>query len=300
MSYIAIFVILLIGVNMKKDTKYDRANIVNNSLFYIYKYIDTPISLDELAKLNSVSKYHFHRIFKEETRKTLFETITSIRLQKAANLLIVNQYSTISEIITKCGFSSHSSFIKAFKKRFIYTPKEWRNGAYKKYSENLLEEYPKASNFKDLEPEIKPCDAIHCAYIRHKGYDKGIKKTWQRLNALAYELDLKNCRHIAIQHDNPTITPIKEASYVAAIEVPKEFNSISTLEIPKCLCAIFHLKGEYGDVLNLMRYAYHFWLPTSGYESKTIPSYSIYNSNHFLNDNGKIDLSFYLPISVIY
>jgi len=285
---------------MKKETKHDRANIVNNSLFYIYKYIDSPINLDELAKLNSVSKYHFHRIFKEETGKTLFETITSIRLQKAANLLIVNQYSTISEIITKCGFSSHSSFIKAFKKRFNYTPKEWRNGGYKEYSKEILKEYPKVTQFENLEPEIKPCESIYCAYIRHKGYDLSIKKTWQRLNALSYELELNNSRQIALQHDNPTITPLKEASYVACIEVPKDFKAISTLEIPKCLCAVFHLKGEYGDVLNLMRYAYHFWLPTSGYESKTMPSYSIYKSNHFLNSDGKIDLEFYLPISVAY
>ncbi len=285
---------------MKKDTKHDRANIVNNSLFYIYKYIDSPISLDELAKLNSVSKYHFHRIFKEETGKTLFETITSIRLQKAANMLIVNKHSTISQIIAKCGFSSHSSFIKAFKKRFSFTPKEWRNGSYKKYSEDILKEYPKVNDLKDIEPQIKPCDAFYCAYIRHKGYDLSIKKTWQRLNALAYEFDLEDYRQIAIQHDNPSITPLKEASYVACIEVPKEFKAISTLEFPKSLCAVFSLKGEYGDVLNLMRYAYHFWLPTSGYEAKTMPSYSIYKSNHFLNSDGKIDLEFYLPISVAY
>ena len=44
---------------MKKQTKQDRANIVNNSLFYIYRHIDTPISLNELAQLNSISKYHF-------------------------------------------------------------------------------------------------------------------------------------------------------------------------------------------------------------------------------------------------
>ncbi|PLY05505.1 MAG: AraC family transcriptional regulator [Arcobacter sp.] len=285
---------------MKKETKQDRANIVNNSLFYIYKHIDSPISLDELARLNSVSKYHFHRIFKEETQTTLFETITSIRLQKAANLLIVNQYSTISEIINKCGFSSHSSFIKAFKKKFTYTPKDWRNGAYIEFSKQILKEYPRIKKIENLEPEIKPCEAIHCAYIRHKGYDSSIKKTWERLNALAYEFEIKDCRHIALQHDNPTITPLKEASYVACIEVPKGFKAISTFEIPKSLCAVFHLKGFKGDIINLMRYAYHFWLPTSGYESKTIPSYSIFNTNHFLNEDGRVDVDFYLPISVAY
>ncbi len=103
---------------MKKDTKHSRAQIINEALVYIYKYINTNITLDELARLCSVSKYHFHRIFKEETGEKLFERIRAIRLQKAANLLIANRYSTISEVAFMCGYSSHSPFIKAFKKRF--------------------------------------------------------------------------------------------------------------------------------------------------------------------------------------
>lgn len=285
---------------MKKETKKDRADIVNKSLFYIYKYIDTNITLDELAKLNSVSKYHFHRIFKEETGITLFENITSIRLQKAANLLIVNRSSTISQIASLCGYSSHSSFIKAFKKKFTYTPTKWREGSYKEFSKKLLKEYPQSIDFKNLEPTIKVCEELHCAYIRHKGYDLSIKNTWQKLNAIIYENDLRNVRHIALQHDNPTITPLKEAAYVACIEVPKSFTKMSTLIVPESLCAVFSLKGEYGDVISLIRYAYHFWLPNSGYEASTYPSYSIYKSNHFLSQDGKFELEFYLPITVIY
>ena len=41
---------------MKKDTKHARAQIINEALGYIYKYIDTNITLDELARLSSVSK----------------------------------------------------------------------------------------------------------------------------------------------------------------------------------------------------------------------------------------------------
>lgn len=88
---------------MKRDTKHSRAQIVNKTLNYMYKHIGTDISLEELARLNSVSKYHFHRIFKDETGENVFEKITSIRLQKAANLLITDNYSTITEIANLCG-----------------------------------------------------------------------------------------------------------------------------------------------------------------------------------------------------
>ncbi len=68
----------------------------------------------------------------------IYETIKSIRLQKASNLLITNQHSTITNIANMCGYSSQTSFIRAFKSRFNQTPKIWRNGGYKEYSNKII------------------------------------------------------------------------------------------------------------------------------------------------------------------
>lgn len=285
---------------MKKTTKILRSDILNRTYNYVYNNLEHQITLDELAKINSVSKYHYHRIIKEETNFTLFSLISTIRLQKAASLLLTNSDSTISEIASSCGYMSHSSFIKAFKNRYKYTPTKWKEGAYKKYSKELLKAFPNKRDFSNIEPEIKVCEAIKCTYIRHKGYNKEIKKTWQKLKAIAYENHISKYSEIALYHDNPTITPLKECSYVACIALKKEFDVINILEIPKSLCAIFTLKGEYGDLLNFIRYVYHFWLPNSGYEAKTIPSYVIYRKNLFTSDSEIFDLDFYLPISVSY
>jgi AraC family transcriptional regulator len=288
---------------MKKDTKHIRAELVNKSLTYIFKYIDTNITLDELAKLNSVSKYHFHRIFKEETGENLFERITAIRLQKAANLLITNQYSSISEIAQLCGYSSHSSFIKAFKNRFTFTPTQWKKGEYLSYSKNILSFHEKINDdFFNINPLIKIAPKRTCAYIRHKGYDLSVAKTWERLMAFAYEKKLTNSIQIGIFHDNPVITPYQECHYVASIQVNSEFiptNSISKLEIEESLCAVFHYDGVYGDAVNLLVYIYNFWMPSSGYEAKTLPLYAIYHKNHFLEDNKDFSMDFYVPIRIV-
>jgi AraC family transcriptional regulator len=90
------------------------------------------------------------------------------------------------------------------------------------------------------------------------------------------------------------------SSYVACITVNKDFNAISTLELPESLCAVFHLEGVYGDALNFIRYVYYYWLPSSGYEAKTIPAYVIYNKNIFNGNEKEFDLDLYLPISVAY
>lgn len=287
---------------MKKDTKLIRSKIVNDTIYYINKNIELNITLDEIAKNNSVSKYHFHRIFKEDTSMNLFEMISSIRLQKAANLLIVNKYSNISEIANACGFNSHSSFIKAFKKKFNYTPKQWRNDAYKKFSKDIIKSYESLEiEDEKIEPTIKFCETVNCLYIRHKGYNEDIRNSWQKILFLASELGIKNATQIGIQHDNPIITHKNEASYIACIKVNEnKFPNLPILQIPSSTCAVFTLKGKYGDVLKYMAYIYNQWLPNSGYEAKTTPSYSIYKKNHFVSDDHFFELDFHLPIKLIY
>jgi AraC family transcriptional regulator len=284
---------------MKKQTLQQRADIINKSLYYIYKYIDTNITLEELANLNKISKFHFHRIFKDETGENFSTILTSIRLQKAANLLISNKHSTITEISNNCGYSSHSSFIKAFKKRFKFTPTQWRKGSFNEYSKEILDN----KYFKpiDIEPTIKIKDEIFCAYIRHKGYSKNIKYTWERLRALAYQNGIKYYDEIGLHHDNPSITPLNKCNYVAAITIPRDLklqDTISTFTIPKSLCAVFKYSGEYGDIINLIRYIHHEWIQDKGYEITTLPTYIKYIKNHLVED-GTFEIEVNVPIKVI-
>jgi len=289
---------------MKRDTKHLRAQIVNKTLNYIYTHIDTAISLDELARLNSVSKYHFHRIFKEETGENVFGKITSIRLQKAANLLITDNYSTITQIANSCGYSSHTSFIKAFKKRFIYTPSQWRKGGFRNFTKNKFDiDDESIKDFEGLEPRIKVSPQKTCAYLRLKGYTEvNLIKVWQRLLSFAYQCDLKNSTHIGIYHDSTIMIPYEECNYIAALEVDESFepnNSISKLKIHESLCAIFHYEGKYGDIERLMIYIYQYWMPKSGYEVITLPAFAVFTKNHYLEENDTFILDFHVPIRVV-
>lgn len=128
---------------MKKETLEKRDKIANAIMYYVYTHIDTHIDLEELSYDLDISKFHMHRVFKEAFGKNIYESIKSIRLQKAANLLLTNRYSTISNIANLCGYSSHSSFIKAFNKRFEISPKQWRKGGYKSYSNEIMKQSKK-------------------------------------------------------------------------------------------------------------------------------------------------------------
>ena len=290
---------------MKKNTYEKRAKIANDVMNYVYKYIDTNINIDELSLELNVSKFHLHRIFKDEFGKNIYESIKSIRLQKASNLLITNKYSTITDISQMTGYSSQTSFLRAFKQRFEMTPKDWKNGGYKEYSNKIVEKITNQNENSagfDITPSIVKMPEIKGYYIRHQGYDRSIKKTWQKLQTWIYTNDIKEYKQIALHHDNPIITPLEECQYIAIVSLENdELDDVTlpSLIIPMGIYAKFSLSGKYGDVIKLIQWVYHYWLIDSGYETTTNPSYTIYHKNHFLSDDEEFVLDYYLPIKYV-
>lgn len=291
---------------MKKETLEKRTQIANDIMYYIYTHIDTNIDIEELSYDLKVSKFHMHRIFKEIFGKNIYESIKSIRLQKASNLLLTNKYSTISDIAKLCGYSSQTSFLKVFKDRFSMTPKQWKQGGYKEYSKMILKQSATAinstANFEDIVPTIVKMPTLSAYYIRHQGYDKTIKETWQKIYTWIATNDIKNYQQIALHHDNPAITPLKECQYIACVVCDENLkiasNRLPKFKIANGVYAKFDIKGRYGDVLKFIRWVYHIWLPNSGYETTTKPSYAIYHKNHFLSEDETFEISFY--VSVVY
>ncbi len=288
---------------MKNSTINIHIKLVNDALYYIYRYIDTDINIDELCKNLSVSRFHMQRIFKAQMGLNIYEMIKSIRLQKAASLLITNSGATISEVASMCGYSSQTSFIRAFKQRFNITPKEWRRGGYRVYAQSILSYHSNSYSFKDfnnLEPSIVKQPSIKAYYIRHRGYLPQVKEIWQKLYAWIYTNKIENYKYIGIYHDNPIVTPLSECNYIAAVTVDNEIKdtTLPYFVIPEGLYAKFIVKGKYGDILKLIEWSYNYWLPDSGYEATTLPSYTIFEKNHFLSDSKEFDVEYYLPIKL--
>lgn len=289
---------------MRKETLQKHTKIANDILYYIYTHIETHIDLEELSRELDVSKFHMHRIFKEMFGSNIYESIKSIRLQKASSLLVTNKYSTISEVAAQCGYSSHSSFIKAFTSRFGKSPKRWREGGYKTYSDRLLRNSGIGTGptelFEGMEPVIEKRPELESYYIRHKGYDGAIGETWRKLHTWVLGQGLEHYTQIALFHDNPTVTPLEECRYIACI-VPGKGEKVTGDRLPKFriasgVYARFDLQGRHEDFLRFIHWVYHVWLPRSEYETTTKPSYAVYRRNNFLSDDGMFDLSFYISV----
>ncbi|AZQ63781.1 AraC family transcriptional regulator [Flammeovirga pectinis] len=73
----------------------------------------------------SLSQSTLYRKIKSSTNNTIVGFIRSIRLKKAANLLLSTPYS-LKEIIDLVGINDTRYFIKEFKKQYKVEPSEYR------------------------------------------------------------------------------------------------------------------------------------------------------------------------------
>lgn len=94
-------------------------------LDYIYSHLHYRITLEELAEHLSISKNYLSSLFKKEMGISISEYITSLKIEKARNLLQYSDY-TLTDISNYLAFSSESHFIQVFQKKVGITPNKFR------------------------------------------------------------------------------------------------------------------------------------------------------------------------------
>lgn len=104
---------------------------------FIDKNYQEDIDLEQVSKQAFLSRFHFHRLFKQVYKKTPHQYITQKRLDKAKTLLSDNK--PVTEVCNEVGFESLGSFSVLFKKEIGFAPQYYRNMAYKKKIEQLAE-----------------------------------------------------------------------------------------------------------------------------------------------------------------
>lgn len=90
---------------------------------YIGEHLGEELSVEQLAGQIYTSKYHFMRRFKAETGVTVHQYVTQKRLFLAARLL--RGGTPAVRAAEECGFEDYSTFVRAFKKAFGKTPREY-------------------------------------------------------------------------------------------------------------------------------------------------------------------------------
>jgi len=97
------------------------STVTSRAQHYMEDNFQKSLLVEEIASYAMLSRYHFSRLFKQETGFSPHQYLINIRLRHARELL--SQGSVPMDVIAStCGFSSTSHFISVFKKENGMTP----------------------------------------------------------------------------------------------------------------------------------------------------------------------------------
>ena len=111
---------------VKKSTRQELLKRLLTATDYIYTFYDREISLDELASIACLSKFHFLRLFKIAFGKTPHHFISEVKMARAKSFLRDNKMP-VSEISRALGFKDASSFSRMFYNHHGVYPSQLRS-----------------------------------------------------------------------------------------------------------------------------------------------------------------------------
>ena len=96
--------------------------LVRDVVAFINEHLTRDLTLDYLADRFFISKFYLSRVFKKHMNVTPHSYISQRRLFLAKQLLYDGLAPT--EVYRRCGYSDYSSFFRAFKEKYGFSPKQ--------------------------------------------------------------------------------------------------------------------------------------------------------------------------------
>ena len=100
----------------------------------IDNYTDS-VTLEGLAALCGITKFHLARVFKHYTRETIFTYLNALKCKNAQKCL--EKGMSVTETATRCGFESVSYFSRTYKRVMGTTPRLEKCSTRKKEDRNV-------------------------------------------------------------------------------------------------------------------------------------------------------------------
>lgn len=116
---------LLKKITLKHKKAAPVDNLTKKIITYIAQNFRNDITLDSLAKEFSISKYYISHTFSDKIKISLPNYLSLIRAEYAASQ-IRSTNEPISNIGINAGFSSQSTFNRAFRRIYCMTPSEYK------------------------------------------------------------------------------------------------------------------------------------------------------------------------------
>lgn len=226
---------------------------------YIYDNIDRPIKLEEMAKSVGVSLSSLKRLFIEATQQTPGLFIRRLRMELAFRSL-QNQKDSILEIALSSGFEDQSTFARAFKQMFGYSPSDARTKL------NIINELECITLD---EPDVVETTDFTIQSVTEKGlYFEAAPNAWAILRKKLTSNELNDDfsgLFIGIGHDNPHEGQVSEdkVRFTAGVTLVERDLEIERITILGDRYARFRYMGKPNNLGLAYHYIYGKWAETS-------------------------------------
>lgn len=272
--------------------------------------LDRPVKLCELAEVACLSEFHFHRIFRAVTGETVNNFTNRLRLEKAARLLRYSKQS-LTAIALDCGFSSPSTFSRAFQSGYGLSPSRYRKGEELNNSKICKEGASGIGYVLPMSEEERraafPVRVLEfpqqqAAYIRVTDTSDparvlaafGTMAEWAKSQP-----GLEQAVLFGMSADDPHVTPQHLYRYEVCLATSGPFvcaEGMSALTMPAMRYAVVRVSGDLFRVATAWDYLYRSWLINSDYEPQHAPALEIFSNKEQATDWSHLDLELCVPI----
>lgn len=234
------------------------------------------LSLDALADVAALSRFHFHRIFRTMTGETVAEAVRRVRMHRAAGWL-VHTRDPVAAIATRVGYPGEKSLARAFAAHYGRTP-----AAFRKQGEALSPlrlHQRKGQQMFDVEIRREP--ARRLAAVPHRGPYIEIGRSFEKLGTILSGRGLADRMQgmVGVYYDDPGSVAAKDLQSHAGAVLPDGMalpEGLEEVTLAPGRFAVLRFKGHYAGLQSAYDYLFGPWLAGSGEELRDAPAIEVY------------------------
>lgn len=236
------------------------------------------MSLDQLADVAAMSRFHWHRVFHGMTGETCVQAVRRVRMNRAACWLTQTDWP-VAEIARRVGYPSVQSFARVFRAAYGMPPVAFRRDGVVEAPQ--LHQHDRRNEMFNVTIEAAPESRL--ATIAHRGPYLEIGGAFEKLAAIATARNLwpQVEGMTGIYLDDPNAVPEGDLRSFAGLSLRDGADVPEGLEeqrIEAGPIAQLRFKGPYSGLKEAYDYLFGTWLPGSGREPADRPSYEVYRN----------------------
>ena len=274
-------------------------NPAQKALWYVESHLADALSLDDIAAIGGVSRFHMVRSFAAATGFSVMRYVRARRLTEAARAL-AGGAPDILTLAMEADYGSHEAFTRAFRDHFGVTPELVRASTCLdklKLQEPIVMDSTaldklQAPRFETGRPflvagigERYSCESSAAIPGQWQRFHQSVDHIPGRIGKVAYG--------VCCNADDAG-----NFDYIAGVEVsdfsdlPREFTGI---RIPAQKYAVFSHRDHISGIRRTVNTIWNHWLPSSGLKAADAPNFERYDET-FDSSTGNGGLEIWIPV----